>query len=206
MQPALPELRRPLARRDARRARRGTRSSTRATPTGRPRPGRAPSRREPYEVEYRFKRASDGSYRWFLARGTPVRDADGRVSRWVGTCTDIDDRKRSDETHRFLAEAGALLASSLDYRATLATLTRLAVPAMADWCAVDLLDDAARSSASPSRTPTRAGSSWCGRSNGATPEPDEGARRVLRTGVAERARRSPARCSRRPRATRSTSS
>ncbi|MES1182952.1 MAG: ATP-binding protein [Myxococcales bacterium] len=95
---------------------------------------------EPYEVEYRFRRASDGSYRWFLARGACVRDAEGRIVRWVGSCTDIDDHKRSEETHRFLAEAGALLASSLDHRQTLPALARLAVPHMADWCSIRLLD------------------------------------------------------------------
>ena len=96
---------------------------------------------QPYEVEYRFRRASDGSYRWFLARGACVRDSEGRVVRWVGSCTDIDDHKRTEETHRFLAEAGALLASSLDYRHTLPALARLAVPHMADWCSIQLLDN-----------------------------------------------------------------
>ena len=46
-----------------------------------------------YETEFRIRRA-DGAYRWFLTRGQPVRGADGTVTRWVGTCTDIDDRKR----------------------------------------------------------------------------------------------------------------
>ncbi len=41
----------------------------------------------------------------------------------------------------FLAEASATLSSSLDYEATLATVARLAVPTLADWCAVDLLGD-----------------------------------------------------------------
>jgi PAS domain S-box-containing protein len=94
---------------------------------------------EPYEVEYRFRRAGDGSYRWFLARGAAVRDGEGRIVRWVGSCTDIDDHKRTEETHRFLAEAGALLASSLDYRQTLPALAALAVPRMADWCSMELL-------------------------------------------------------------------
>ncbi|MGC4116798.1 MAG: PAS domain S-box protein [Myxococcales bacterium] len=47
-----------------------------------------------YEIEYRFRRASDGAYRWFLGRALPVRDSEGRIVRWFGTCTDIDDRKR----------------------------------------------------------------------------------------------------------------
>jgi PAS domain S-box-containing protein len=51
---------------------------------------------EPFEVETRVRRA-DGSYRWFLARGVPVRDPDGRILNWFGTMTDIDERKRTEE-------------------------------------------------------------------------------------------------------------
>ena len=46
-----------------------------------------------YEVEYRFKRASDGGYRWHLGRAFPMRDDQGRIVQWVGTCTDIEDQK-----------------------------------------------------------------------------------------------------------------
>ena len=49
--------------------------------------------------------------------------------------------RRSEETQRFLAEAGEVLSSSLDYRATLGRVARLAVPTLADWCAVDVLGD-----------------------------------------------------------------
>ncbi len=49
----------------------------------------------PYETELRLKRASDGRYRWHLARGLPIRDAQGAVTRWFGTCTDIDDFKQA---------------------------------------------------------------------------------------------------------------
>jgi PAS domain S-box-containing protein len=48
---------------------------------------------EGYESELRL-RAADGAYRWFLVRSLPVRDRDGRVVRWFGTCTDIDDQKQ----------------------------------------------------------------------------------------------------------------
>ena len=51
---------------------------------------------DPYDIEYRIRRASDGAYRWFLARGEPIRDAEGRITRWFGTCTDIDDQKRAE--------------------------------------------------------------------------------------------------------------
>jgi PAS domain S-box-containing protein len=49
----------------------------------------------PHEVEFRLRR-HDGRFRWFLTRAEPTRDADGRVTRWFGTCTDIDDRKRAE--------------------------------------------------------------------------------------------------------------
>ena len=49
---------------------------------------------EPYEVEYRFRRACDGIYNWQLARGVPMRDDAGTIIRWIGTCTDIDEQKR----------------------------------------------------------------------------------------------------------------
>jgi PAS domain S-box-containing protein len=52
---------------------------------------------KPYEIEYRFKRASDGIYRWHLGRGSAVRDNEGLIIKWFGTCTDIDDQKRTEE-------------------------------------------------------------------------------------------------------------
>ena len=54
---------------------------------------------EPYEIEYRF-RSRDGEYRWFLGRALPVRDDAGRIVKWFGTCTDIEDMKRAEEEAR----------------------------------------------------------------------------------------------------------
>ncbi|HEX9107953.1 MAG TPA: PAS domain-containing protein, partial [Longimicrobiales bacterium] len=48
---------------------------------------------EPYEVEYRLRRAADGEYRWFVSRGLPVRAPDGKILRWFGTSTDIHDER-----------------------------------------------------------------------------------------------------------------
>ncbi len=48
-----------------------------------------------YEIEFRLKRASDGAYRWHLGRGVPMRDAAGKIIKWFGTSTDIDDYKRA---------------------------------------------------------------------------------------------------------------
>ncbi len=49
---------------------------------------------EPYEIEYRLRHHS-GQYRWTLGRALPVRGAAGAITRWIGTCTDIDDAKRN---------------------------------------------------------------------------------------------------------------
>ena len=58
-----------------------------------------------YEVEYRIQRGSDGSHRWFLVRGAPLRGPDGRIERWIGVGVDIDDRRRAEEAQRGLIEA-----------------------------------------------------------------------------------------------------
>ena len=63
------------------------------------------------------------------------------MTGWVGTATDIEDRKLAEERQAFLAEAGWVLGSSLDYEQTLADVARLAVPRVADWCAVDIFVD-----------------------------------------------------------------
>ncbi len=51
---------------------------------------------EAYEIEYRLRRA-DGAYRWFLARANPLRDDQGRIIKWIGTCTDIEDQKHNQQ-------------------------------------------------------------------------------------------------------------
>ena len=60
---------------------------------------------EPYEVEYRF-RDRTGHYRWMLGRALPSRNAQGEITQWIGTCTDIHEQKlaleRIDEAQREL--------------------------------------------------------------------------------------------------------
>ncbi|MFN3512502.1 MAG: sensor histidine kinase [Phenylobacterium sp.] len=58
---------------------------------------------EPYEIEYRLRR-HDGVYRWTLGRALPLRDAQGRIRRWFGTCTDIDDAKRLLEERELVSQ------------------------------------------------------------------------------------------------------
>ena len=54
---------------------------------------------EPFEREARLRRA-DGAYRWFLLRAVPLRDELGKVVKWYGTSTDIEDRKRAEDDLR----------------------------------------------------------------------------------------------------------
>lgn len=57
---------------------------------------------EPYEIEYRLRHRS-GEYRWVLGRALPVRNPEGGIIRWIGTCTDIDESKRSAERNELLS-------------------------------------------------------------------------------------------------------
>jgi PAS domain S-box-containing protein len=66
----------------------------------------------PYEVEHRIQHGSTEDYCWFLARGIPYRDAQGTILYWVGTCTDIDDQKRIEETLRQSQERASVLMNS----------------------------------------------------------------------------------------------
>jgi PAS domain S-box-containing protein len=96
-----------------------------------------------FEGEFRF-RAADDTYRWHLARAVPIRREDGSIDFWIGTATDIDERKRIEEGQRFLLEAGSVLSESPDYRTHLQTVAQLAVPAIADWCTIDVVDEEGR--------------------------------------------------------------
>jgi PAS domain S-box-containing protein len=65
---------------------------------------------EPFEDEVRYRRAADGQYRWFLSRAVPLRDHRGKILKWFGTSTDIEDRKRAEHEREKLREMEADLA------------------------------------------------------------------------------------------------
>ena len=103
----------------------------------------AAGRRDHAAVRYRVLRpepGGDAAVRWLEQQARLVRDGGGVPLRLVGMVSDATARVEAEESAAFLVDASALLASSLDVGDTLATLTRLAVPRLADWCAVDLLD------------------------------------------------------------------
>ena len=86
-----------------------------------------------------------GEERWLIVRSAPVTDADsGRVRYVVNNFENITDVKRQQLAESFIAEATRVLVSSPDYKQTLARLVRLAVPQLADLCAVELVDERGR--------------------------------------------------------------
>jgi PAS domain S-box-containing protein len=114
-----------------------------------------PERRDEFEHTHaRFKRGEsiphfetvrmtkDGQRIDVMISETLMRDAQGNEVGVSQVMRDITPRKQAEATARFLAEVNDVLASSLDYATTLASIARLAVPHIADWCAVYItLDD-----------------------------------------------------------------
>src|SRR5688500_11514706 len=92
-----------------------------------------------YETQCRLRTAA-GRYRWFSAYGVPVVE-DGVVVEWVGTITDIHAQKVLEDGARVLRHANELFASTLDESTVLQRLPEMTVPALADWCTVDLLNE-----------------------------------------------------------------
>src|SRR5215203_4604351 len=90
-------------------------------------------------VEEGPKVRQDGSRFWASAVITTLRDREGNLKGFSVVVDASTERKHTDDVLRFLADSGARLSSSLGYRDTLANVARLAVPTLADWCAVDVM-------------------------------------------------------------------
>ena len=77
---------------------------------------------EPFENEARHRNA-DGEYRWFLVRAVPLRDEHGKIRKWYGTLTDIEDRKRAEQERERLRQ----LEADVAYMSRVMTVGELAV-------------------------------------------------------------------------------
>jgi GAF domain-containing protein len=84
-----------------------------------------------------------GQRHWFLTKATPLEDEIGGLLA-VNVIEDVTEEHEAALRERFLAEAGQALASSLSYEETLQRIAQLAVPRLADWCAIELPDDRGR--------------------------------------------------------------
>ncbi len=116
-------------------------------PDGRPyQPGEIPAIRslQTGEVvtgeEIEILRA-DGTRRSVSVNAAPIRDGQGRVVAVVAVNLDTTDRRRAEAGLRFVSEASEVLSSSLDYETTLARIAHLALPALADYCVIDLVQE-----------------------------------------------------------------
>lgn len=97
---------------------------------------------QPYEIEYRLRDHRTGTYRWFIGRAAPYRNANGEILRWVGTATDVDAQKRANDNLRFVLDASSALNANLDVDGVCHTLADLAIRRVADWCFIILKNDA----------------------------------------------------------------
>ncbi|PLS80167.1 MAG: hypothetical protein CYG59_09445, partial [Chloroflexi bacterium] len=139
---------------------------------------------ERWSGEFVLQRRDGTTFPAFVT-DTPVYDAEGQLVAIVGVSLDITERKQTEEASRFLAEASAVLASSLDDTTILQHLAQLAVPLLADWCAVDMVeaDGSFRRLAVAHVDPDKVELAWeLERRYGFDPNLPEGAAKVLRTG------------------------
>jgi PAS domain S-box-containing protein len=83
-----------------------------------------------------------GEERWLVVRSSPIVDPETRrIAYAVNVFENITEVKRAQLNESFMSEASRVLGSSMDYAGTLAQVARLAVPRLADWCAVDVLNE-----------------------------------------------------------------
>jgi PAS domain S-box-containing protein len=112
---------------------------------GRPVPAeRLPGRRAiageaPAPLVARYRRAGTGDVRCARVKALPVFDEHGAARLAISVFEDITEIKQAEEVQRFLAMSSRRLAESLDVKETLPAVARLAVPEIADWCAIHLV-------------------------------------------------------------------
>jgi len=103
-------------------------------------PGRRALRGEPEPAAIvGFRLAGDPNPHWSVIQATAVTE-DGRVRFVINAFQDITRLKDTEDRLRVLADAGAILADSVDYPSTLQSLAELVVPRLADWCVVDIVE------------------------------------------------------------------
>ena len=133
-------------------------------------------------------KGSDTPARWMRVKALPVFGADGEPVLAINVLEDVTEEREAAEAQRFLAEAGRILSSSLDYDTTITNVARLAVPRVGDWCGVDVVeeDGSTRSVVVAHVDPSKV--EWAKQLREKyPPDPsvDQGVNRVLRTGEAE---------------------
>ena len=88
----------------------------------------------------RSVRRDTGESMWLLTKATLYTDPGGERLA-INIIEDVTEAKDAELRQRFLAEAGQLLATSLDYEQTLERVARMIVPGLADWCGIEMVDE-----------------------------------------------------------------
>ncbi len=129
-----------------------------------------------------------GELSWRVLKASGLHGEGGEIVATVMIIEDVTTVKNAELRNRFLADAGRQLASSLDYAQTLKNVAWAAVPRIADWCGVDLLDERGRLRRVVAAHPDPAKLPLAERLRTfqpAQPDPRQGSGRVLRTGASE---------------------
>lgn len=129
-----------------------------------------------------------GVTRWNLLKATLLYDQNDEAIASVMIIEDVTPEKTAELRERFLARATETLMSSLDYQETLRNVAWLAVPELADWCAVDLVNEAGARQQVVAAHPDPQKlvlAEQLRRYEPDQPDPDRGIGRVIRTGIAE---------------------
>lgn len=126
----------------------------------------------PAAATLRLRPRAGGEGAWVAVKATPVFNDAGQIELAVNIFQDITEQRHAGLAQRLLAEAGRLLAAPLDNAARLTDVARLAVPLLADWCALDVVDETgALGRAATAAAPAAGGQPY-----------DLGAERVIQTG------------------------
>jgi PAS domain S-box-containing protein len=136
----------------------------------------------------RTLKRSTGEINWVLLKATALRDERGEPIAALTIIEDITKEKTAALREDFLTRASETLMSSIDYQETLRNVAWLAVPEIADWCAVDLIDERGLrqqvvvAHPDPQKLPI---AEQLRRYDPDPPDPDQGMGKVIRTGVSE---------------------
>jgi PAS domain S-box-containing protein len=89
----------------------------------------------------RFRMRGGGPERWSRVKATPILDESGEPVMAINVVEDVTEERALAEAQSFLAESSRILSASLDYETTLSNVAQLAVPRVADWCAVEMIEE-----------------------------------------------------------------
>jgi PAS domain S-box-containing protein len=104
-------------------------------------PGKVALRgQRPPDAVVRLKDKITGAERWTVIKATPILDEQGRTKMAINIFDDITKQKRDELAERFLSDSSRLLVAAIDYESTLDNIVHVAVPSIADWCAVDIVN------------------------------------------------------------------